>query len=310
MTEAGNLAAVLGKPIAHSLSPLLHTAAYEALGIAEAWSYGRREVAEAELAHFIETAVQPDSKWRGLSLTMPLKKQIFPMGTARDKWSSFLQIANTVVFRRDDDGHRASATTARLDLYNTDVFGIEAALNDGEQPDSVTVAPVTRPCMIIGSGNTASSALAALGEAGLREVVFAARTPSKTRHLLEMSQRLGISARAIPLAEAGEQMRGAQYVVSTLPSHAADGVAADLIRGGIRLETTTVLDVVYDPRPSDLLRVAGNCGAVTVGGERMLLWQAVAQVALMVGVDQKDVPVRAMRAALNAVVGEAERERK
>lgn len=76
MTEVDHRCAVLGKPIAHSLSPVLHNAAYRALGL-DSWSYGRHEVGETELEDFLESL---DSIWAGLSLTMPLKKTIQPYG--------------------------------------------------------------------------------------------------------------------------------------------------------------------------------------------------------------------------------------
>ena len=83
MTEVDHRCAVLGKPIAHSLSPVLHNAAYRALGL-DSWSYGRHEVGETELEDFLESL---DSSWAGLSLTMPLKKTIQPYGVPCNAWA-------------------------------------------------------------------------------------------------------------------------------------------------------------------------------------------------------------------------------
>ena len=94
MTEVDHRCAVLGKPIAHSLSPVLHNAAYRALGL-DSWSYGRREVGETELEDFLESL---DSSWAGLSLTMPLKKTIQPYGVPCNAWAKELKVANTAVF--------------------------------------------------------------------------------------------------------------------------------------------------------------------------------------------------------------------
>lgn len=81
MTEVDHRCAVLGKPIAHSLSPVLHNAAYRALGL-DSWSYGRHEIGETELEDFLESL---DSSWAGLSLTMPLKKTIQPYRRAMQR---------------------------------------------------------------------------------------------------------------------------------------------------------------------------------------------------------------------------------
>ena len=94
MTEVNHRCAVLGKPIAHSLSPVLHNAAYHALHLDD-WSYDKHEVGEPDLEGFLES-LDPTSS--GLSLTMPLKKTIQPYGTPCNTWAKELMVANTAVF--------------------------------------------------------------------------------------------------------------------------------------------------------------------------------------------------------------------
>ncbi|MCI1901832.1 MAG: shikimate dehydrogenase [Bifidobacteriaceae bacterium] len=316
MTQARYRAAVLGKPIAHSLSPVLHNAAYKALGLSE-WFYDRHEVSDDELVAFVDSLVgdratysenESGEQWRGLSLTMPLKKRILTLGTTRDKWSQYLQVSNTAIFRRDE---AKAVRPVAIDLYNTDAFGIEAGLNDGAESSSITLRRVDGPCLVIGSGSTAESAIAALSELGATEITVAARHFEKARPLKAIARDLGISARLILLEEVPDFISdmssggpGLRAVVSTIPAHAADGIAHGIAQmEGTPLRGVRLLDVVYDPRPSDLLVEAARKGADAIGGERMLLWQAVAQVALMVGIERDEVPVQAMRAALNEVVG-------
>lgn len=303
-----NRAAVLGSPIAHSLSPVLHNAAYRALGLDD-WSYTRSEVTSDQLAGFIDSLHldSDDGKgevWRGLSLTMPLKKAIIPMGTPRDRWSEYLKVANTVVFRASDH---------QLDLYNTDVFGIEAGLNDAGSPDGTSLylnhVNSQSQCVIIGSGSTAASALAALSELGATRVLIAARHPQKVSVLLSIASDLGVQAQAVGMQTSEEQeaiiaaLSKAQYAVSTIPAHAADDLARAVgsLHSGERkpFSGLSILDVVYAPEHTALLTAADAQGARSIGGAHMLLWQAVAQVGLMLGMAQNQVPVDAMRTALN-----------
>lgn len=301
-----NHAAVLGSPISHSLSPVLHTAAYQALGFDD-WNYSRSEVKSEELGAFLSRL---DASWRGLSLTMPLKKQVLHFGTPRDKWSQHLGVANTVVFRYNDDNESSGTSntigeTRRIDLYNTDVYGIKTALSI----DSSGTRKINGPCMIIGSGSTAVSATAALSEMGAKELIFAARNISKLEEPQKLAKELGMEGTVIPLERASDFFMQQECVISTLPAHAADTIAQKIkstvaqkklvSRAGC---SVTLLDVVYDPRPTQLMQAAQMVEGQVIGGELMLLWQAVAQVALMCGIEQKNVPVNAMKTALYTAI--------
>ena len=168
MTVIAHRCAVLGKPIAHSLSPVLHNAAYKALGLDD-WAYERHEVGESDLDGFLKGL---DPTWRGLSLTMPLKKTIQPYGTPSNMWAQRLKVANTAIFDwpaepgitpgATPDGTSATGSLPAIRLYNTDVMGIVLAfdhelkaLGEPDRWKSATSAAV------IGNGNTAASAVAA-----------------------------------------------------------------------------------------------------------------------------------------------------
>ncbi|KJY50120.1 shikimate dehydrogenase family protein [Bifidobacterium mellis] len=308
--------AVLGDPISHSLSPLLHRSAYAALGL-DGWRYDRVRMDADGLADFIHGL---DPTWAGLSLTMPLKSAVGPMGDFRDCWSSTLGVANTAVFAQ---GGPANG----LSLYNTDVEGIVAALLEAadrcradEDPDELAALLEAagqggqdrlpdQPyggarALVIGNGNTAESAFCALKVLGAEHVDLLARNPKHCDHMLDLASRLGLpepTVTAMDQAEAAERaLTKGDIVVSTLPSGAADPLA-DLLNtadGGSRMGPV-LLDVVYDPRPTPLMRAfCRRPGARAISGERMLLYQAVRQVALMTDRPLAAVPVAAMDQAL------------
>jgi shikimate dehydrogenase len=263
------LAAVLGSPVAHSLSPVLHNAAYRALGL-DGWSYGMHEVREAELAAFVD-GLGPE--WAGLSLTMPLKRVTLEVADEVDSVAAAVGAANTLVF--------AGTRTA----HNTDVIGI-----------GMTLGAVAGRAVVLGAGGTAQSALAALSARGIADVEIMVRDLARTAELRATAERLGVSpqitdALADP-ARASAALAGADVVISTLPRGGADALTPPGV-GAV------VLDVVYAPWPTPFAAAAMAAGARVESGLEMLLHQGVAQVELMTG---KPGPVAEMRAALEAAV--------
>ena len=194
-------AAVLGSPISHSLSPVLHRAGYGALGLTD-WTYDRFELVADELPTFLSGL---DASWRGLSLTMPLKAACLEVAEVVTDRARRAGVGNTLV-RLPSRGWLAD---------NTDVAGLVAAL-----------APVWHPgwtrAAILGAGATARSAILALAELGVREVVIYARTPAKAEPLVAWSPgELAVSVRPLEA-----WTRGAEpVVISTLPGGAADTLA-------------------------------------------------------------------------------------
>jgi shikimate dehydrogenase len=256
----------LGKPIAHSLSPVLHTAAYQALGLAGEWTYEAVECDEAALP------VVLDKGWAGLSLTMPLKRAVLPLLDHADPLVTHVGGANTVVFK--PDGRHG---------YNTDVPGMVAALAE---------IGVTKPAAatILGAGATACAALAALRDLGLTEVVVHVRDQARAGGLLAAASRLGMAVDLRPLTSV---VRNGDLLISTLPA----GVSDNLNERTIPLPPlTALLDVVYHPWPTPLAQAATEAGIPVAGGFDLLLHQAARQVELMTG--HAPAPVEQMRAAL------------
>jgi shikimate dehydrogenase len=261
-------AAVLGSPIAHSLSPALHRAAYAALGLDD-WTYTAIECDEAGLPGLLASC---DRQWAGLSLTMPLKRAVLPLLDRTEPLAVEVGGANTVVF---ENGLRHG--------YNTDVPGMVAALAE---------AGVTEPprATVLGAGATACAALAALRETGLTSAVVLVRDQARAGDLLAAAGRLGM---AVDLRHFDTEVRDGELLVSTVPAGAADFYAERF-----RLNPSVpaaVLDVVYNPWPTPLARAAATSGAVVVSGFDLLLHQAARQVELMTGI--KPAPLDHMRTA-------------
>jgi shikimate dehydrogenase len=264
-------AAVLGKPVAHSLSPVLHRAAYAALGFTD-WTYDLVECDEQDLAGYVESR---GPEWAGLSLTMPLKRTVLPLLDHVDHLAAATGGANTVVFR--PEGRYG---------YNTDVQGIVDALTEAGAPAAGNVT-------IVGAGATACSALAAVGELGGAGADIVARDPSRAADVLATADRLGLQARLRPWADLSDSDAPVpDLLISTVPAGAADEYAERLRR--THQAPPVVLDVVYHPWPTPLAEAAVNVGSVVASGYAMLLHQAAAQVELMTG---KPAPVEAMREA-------------
>jgi shikimate dehydrogenase len=265
-------AAVLGHPVAHSLSPALHRAAYEALSL-EGWSYEAFDVAEDGLAEFLDGV---DDDWVGLSLTMPLKRRVIPLLDDLTPLAQALGVVNTVTF---GSGRRTGD--------NTDVYGMATALQEAG------CERVGWGC-VLGGGATAVSALAALAELGCRTPTVYVRSRGRSRKLRDAAERLGVQATVSPWEDAWEAL-SADVVVSTVPANGADPLAAELENGTAPTSGPLLLDVVYDPWPTRLALAWTARGGEVVDGAEMLLHQAAAQVRLMTG---RLAPVEAMRAAI------------
>ena len=262
-------AAVLGHPVEHSLSPVLHRAAYAALALD--WVYDRVDVTPDGLAAFLDSL---DGSWAGLSLTMPLKDAVLPLLDDVDPVAAATGAVNTVVL---EGGRRRGA--------NTDVGGLVAALDE--------IGAGRGPAVVLGSGATARSAVAALATRGATSVTAYARRPQAADDLRRAATAVGVALDVLAWAGAAAGLT-ADVVVSTVPSGAADPLA-----GSVTAVPGTLLDVVYDPWPTPLAGAWAAHGGRVASGLDLLLHQAVLQVRLMTG---RDAQVDAMRSALAEAV--------
>ena len=286
LAASGLRCAVLGKPVAHSLSPVLHRAAYDALGLD--WSYDAVEVDESGLAEFLGGL---DRSWRGLSLTMPLKRRLMDLlGPADevDRWARLAGAANTLVLGPSRP-HTLGGGGARL-AANTDVPGAMAALRPASP-----AGPAGR-AVVLGGGATAGSVLLALAEIGCGSATVLARSPERAADAVAAAGRHPAGMR-VEVAELpsegsppGDAFRRVDLLVSTIPAAAQ---TAPLVAA--LADVPAVFDVVYDPWPTPLAAAALDAGRTLVSGLDLLVEQAALQVALMTGATE--VPVAAMREA-------------
>jgi shikimate dehydrogenase len=259
---AGGRAAVIGHPIAHSKSPLLHAAAYSALGLD--WSYTAEDVAPEDLPAFA-AGLRAGDRWRGVSVTMPHKAAMAALTDTNTALVETLGVLNTVTI-----GGRPGRRT--LTGHNTDVAGITGALAHAG-------AGTPQHCVILGGGGTAAAAVAGLSGLGTGRVRVYVRAPERAAGLAVTGAALGVEVEVLPWDGAPAGVRGADVVVSTLPPRAADPLGAALAAGGAGA-AGVLLDAAYDPWPSVLAAAWADAGGVVVHGLEMLLYQAIEQVRL------------------------------
>jgi shikimate dehydrogenase len=269
-------AAVLGSPVAHSLSPVLHRAGYAAAGLTD-WEYGAHEVDVAGLPGFV-AGLGPE--WRGLSLTMPLKEAALALAEQASEVARRAAAANTLVHRPDGS----------WDATNTDVVGVAGAL-------APHLAATPERALVIGAGATARSAVLALAGLGVSTLTVRARDTAKAADLLAWALDLGVGIRSGSVAAIAPWLTSEDdVVVSTVPPAAAADVAATVParhRG-------VLLDVVYADWPTPVAHAARAAGMTVVSGLDLLVHQAAEQFRLFTG---HEAPLTAMWDAGRAALG-------
>jgi shikimate dehydrogenase len=249
------LCAVLGSPIAHSLSPAMHRAAYSALGLD--WVYEAVEVRAGDLGALVG-ALGDDV--RGLSVTAPLKREAAAVSHQHSGDVEMLGVANTLVV---DDGI--------ISAHNTDVPGAAAALEEARLGSPVSAR-------ILGGGATAASMALALVRLGVEELEFVVRDRSRAEEAQAVARGRGIGVTVRLLDE--PLVAKVDLLISTVPSDAIGARAHELVDA-----SQAVFNVVYDPWPTALGRAAGEAGIPVVSGLDLLAHQAALQVELMTGSD-------------------------
>jgi shikimate dehydrogenase len=270
--DAGSLVVgVIGSPIAQSLSPTLHRAAFEALGLAG--MSVAFEVPAGQAAAALEA--MRASGLRGLSVTMPLKSEVAGLVDTASVAAGRLDAVNCVV----NEGGVLHGT-------NTDGEGFVAALARG-----AGFAVAGRRCLVAGAGGAARAVVVALAEAGASEVAVLNRTAVRAA---EAAALAGGAGRVVSAGDAGEVAARADLVVNATSVGMVSQPGGDddwpvsprwLHSGQV------VADLIYVPRPTRWLAAAAETGATTVDGLGMLVHQAAAQITLWTG---QPAPVDAM----------------
>ncbi|MFD2422346.1 shikimate dehydrogenase [Amycolatopsis pigmentata] len=268
---------MLGKPVGHSLSPVLHYAAYRELGLS--WTYERIEV-DAEGLPVLVGGL--GAEWAGLSVTMPGKRAALEFATMTSARARAAGAANTLV-------HQGSEWFADC----TDVDGVTGALRAAGGFD----APPGSTGVILGAGGTAAATLVAFAELKVGRALLVVRDPARATEAVAVANRAGVEVEVVTWPGGGfpNVVSEASVLVSTVPAEAVAGHAQELSA------VPCLLDVIYHPWPTPLAEAAAARGRRVATGLDMLLHQAFGQVEQFTGMA---APREAMREALRDATGE------
>ncbi len=261
---ATSLYGIIGHPVGHSLSPLLHNRAFRALGLNCVYLAFDVTDLEGALSGIKALGI------KGLSVTIPHKQSIMRFLDEIDHVAKRIGAVNTVL---NKDG--------RLIGTNTDWIGAVKALE--EEAGRLD----TKKVLVLGAGGSARAVVAGLAERGAR-VLIANRTLEKAKDLAEQFDARWYSFDELPDVEAS-------IVVNTTSVGMAPDLERSLIPSDLLPKYAIIMDIVYSPLKTKLLRDAERAGCKTINGLRMLLYQAVAQFELWTG---KPAPVKEMEHAL------------
>ena len=279
------LVGLLGYPVAHSLSPLIHNTAFRAQGLS--WIYVALPVAPSDVAEAV--AGLKALGFRGANVTVPHKQAVLPLMDVLSPEAQAVGAVNTIVCRREADG---------VTLYgdNTDVEGFLAPLH----PFADTLCEA--PMLIFGAGGAARAvAFALLRAYQPRRLTLAARTPARAERLAQDLARYDPTAalRVVPLAEARPAVQQSRLLVNATPVGMHPHVEATPWPDAAAFsDGQLVYDLIYKPEQTRLLRDAAARGAHTLGGLEMLIRQAAASYAQWTG---RAMPVDRVREALREV---------
>jgi shikimate dehydrogenase len=272
-----NVFGLLGNPVGHSLSPPMHEAAYDELGMDA--RYVTFEPAPDDLGAAIEGASALGIS--GLNVTIPFKEDALSH-VEPDDLAARIGAVNTIDFSADATD--SSAASARPTGHNTDAAGVRRSFAHHD----VTLAD--RDAVVVGAGGAARAAAFALADAGAT-VHVANRTVERAEALAADLR----GATAGGLDSLGTRVPDADVLVNATSVGMEEDrspVPADALHGDL-----AVLDAVYRPLDTRLLREARERGATTIDGAWMLLYQGVEAFERWTG---REAPVSAMNEALRA----------
>lgn len=270
--ENARVFGVLGDPVDHSLSPVMHNAAFAALRLPHV--YLRYRVAPSELARALDEARRLGVG--GLNLTVPLKETAVPLLDALTPAAARIQAVNTVIVRR-----------GRLVGDNTDGRGFLAALATRVRVDRA-------PVLLLGAGGSARAVATALIGAGCPRLTIANRTLARAEELAADLRAPGGRCRAIALDAAEAQLTAETAVVVNATSTSL-GAAALPLDPRRSAAGCVFFDLVYAPRPTPFLAAARRAQRAVLDGGMMLLHQGALAFTAWT---RRPAPLLAMAAAL------------
>lgn len=279
ITTRTQLCGLLGNPVDHSLSPAIHNAAFQALGLDFVYLAFKVEDLEGAIR-----GIRALGNLRGFSVTIPHKVAVLPLLDEVEPTATHIGSVNTIVVER-----------GRLTGYNTDASGALRALREAG------VDLKGRQVLILGTGGAARAiafGLAAEREAG-GLVLLGIDEKERLKLVEDLRSRTKVSVEDGPLNEPTlrQALRRIEIVIHCTPVGMHPKVEASCLPADLLTPRHTVMDIVYNPRETRLLRDARAAGCQTIPGLEMFLQQAVAQFELWTG---QAAPADKMRAILEA----------
>jgi shikimate dehydrogenase len=276
MSEPPVRLGLIGWPVAHSLSPAMHTAALRRLGLEGI--YRALAVPPEHLGETIGELV--NSGYRGVNITIPHKTTVLKYIAHPSAAVNAMQAANTLIFR---DG--------TVYAENTDPDGFIQSLAAAVDLETLR----SRPAVIAGAGGAGRGVLYALRRAGFSDITLLARRPEKAASEFPPALAAGQPPRILPFASLVECCAGAGLLVNTTPLGTWPEVEGSIWPDEIPVPPALVIfDLVYNPLETHLLRQAQQGGAKGVNGLEMLVRQGARSLALWLGVN---APLEIMRVA-------------
>jgi len=280
ITAKTQLVALLGYPLGHTLSPRMHNAAFQELGLD--WCYLPLEVRPGRLEGALKGLVA--RRFRGANVTIPHKEKVLEFLDEASPAAQALGAANTIL-----------AEGEHLYGDNTDWIGFLRALDDAGERHPAGQA------LVLGAGGAARAVVYALAREGW-EVAVLNRTPERAEALVEALSHSNpeASLRAGPLkrGKLKRELAASQLLVNATPVGMHPHVDECPVPEDVPIPASVaVFDLVYNPEETELLKRAREAGAKAIGGLGMLLHQGAEAFRLWTG---REAPLEVMREALRA----------
>lgn len=269
------LAGVIGNPVAHSRSPLVHGHWLKKYGIAG--HYVPLHVETTELEQVLRTL--PKMGFVGANVTIPHKEQIMEIADQVTDRATLIGAANTLIFRPDGS----------ILADNTDGYGFLTNLHQSA-PDW---DPASGPAVVFGAGGASRAVIASLLEAGVPEILLSNRTRERAD---QFRNEFGSRIKVVDWVQVGNVVEQAALLVNTTSLGMVGKPRLRVPLDGLRKDTV-VTDLVYTPLKTEMLQWAEDVGCTTVDGLGMLLHQAVPGFERWFGV-RPEVDAAARAAAL------------
>jgi shikimate dehydrogenase len=273
---------VIGDPVGHSLSPLMHNAALEHLGLQKEFVFEKHKVSSVGLAEFVKLVRQKE--FMGLAVTMPHKRSIIPLLDGISNEAKLAGAVNTVYWQNE-----------LLLGHNTDGVGCVNALEAAKATVNGKVI------VVLGAGGAAGAIAMSLCLNNAKRLYILNRTLKKAKAIAEVARTVsGTDIYAMDLDLIEEALANANILINATSVGMKGSQKKTIVPMSSIKRDMTVMDLVYDPVQTPLINDAKRVRATTVLGTEMLLQQGALQFKLFAG---KDAPIDAMRAAIKKKLG-------